>query len=465
MKKKELMEKLKSSFHYDEHKFKSIKDMLLGVPDGADLGNMPSADGLKPISRNPDNDLQSTEDADIKANEEALPCIEEAVEKWVRDNVPSALSASKEFFDYSKSKNVAMWVVIAFFAASAITAIVCTCLSFRNAWWKERLWITGAVIGMADMAFGVVSFIWERVSDLKAEKRAKKSNKIIIEDAVEGTVVVDDLILTLTNGKYWVRGYNGTESCVKIPAEYKGTKVVGIEERAFYQNKQIKSVEMPDGVTTIAAQAFSLSSLERIMLPKTLSAFSETAFDYCYELCEINMPKDGGTYYSVKNNCLIHRSTKTLVRGCNGSEIPSDGSVTAIGPKAFAHCRIASVTIPTAVKRIGGSAFYGCEDLSSVSLPDGLHAIEPRVFWQSGIRKITICEGVESIGEYAFFLCEKLVEVSLPASLQTIENNAFEKCVNLKRIVYAGTAEQWASVVKGATWDKEAGKYQVICTK
>ena len=59
----------------------------------------------------------------------------------------------------------------------------------------------------------------------------------------------DDDTLTIT-------AYNGSETSVDIPSEIKGSRVTAIGDNAFYSNKTIQQVNIPDTVLTIGEQVF-----------------------------------------------------------------------------------------------------------------------------------------------------------------------------------------------------------------
>ena len=75
--------------------------------------------------------------------------------------------------------------------------------------------------------------------------------------------------------------------------------------------------------------------------------------------------------------------------------------------------------------KIGRCAFFGCENLTSVHIP----------------------EGVTYIGACAFCECDNLTSVNIPDSVTEIENNTFEDSDNLKIICNKGSyAEKYAEI-------------------
>ena len=59
--------------------------------------------------------------------------------------------------------------------------------------------------------------------------------------------------------------------------------------------------------------------------------------------------------------------------------------------------------------------------------------------WQDSIRRVVCEEGVQNIGPYAFYFCERLTEVNLPESMDTICDFAFWGCRNLESVELGGT--------------------------
>ena len=120
--------------------------------------------------------------------------------------------------------------------------------------------------------------------------------------------------------------------------------------------------------------------------------------------------------------------------GLTSVDIP-DG-VTSIGESAFEGCSgLTSVDIPDGVTSIGNSAFKGCSGLTSVDIPDGVTSIWGGAFEGcSGLTSVDIPNSVTSIGTYAFNGCEALTSVDIPDGVTSIWGGAFEGCSGLTSV-------------------------------
>ncbi len=119
--------------------------------------------------------------------------------------------------------------------------------------------------------------------------------------------------------------------------------------------------------------------------------------------------------------------------------IPSeiDGhKVISIGSMAFFNCNnLTSITIPDGVISIGQSAFGRCFKLTSINIPDGVTSIEISTFAQCrSLTSIKIPDGVTSIGRSAFGNCSSLASVNIPDGVTSIEWETFCSCTNLTSI-------------------------------
>lgn len=112
-------------------------------------------------------------------------------------------------------------------------------------------------------------------------------------------------------------------------------------------------------------------------------------------------------------------------------------SVTQIGQSAFEGCvNLTSVTIPNNVKQISSYAFSGCSNISNVILPSGVAKISDGMFdGCKSLISVVLPEGVTQIGSKAFSECSRLASISIPESVTRIENEAFFGCSSLTNIL------------------------------
>ena len=99
------------------------------------------------------------------------------------------------------------------------------------------------------------------------------------------------------------------------------------------------------------------------------------------------------------------------------------------------HQNVKKVMIEGGVTSIGNYAFYFCENLTSLTLPDSVMSIGDSAFDTCrGLTNITIPEGVTNIGDCAFYDCSNLTSITIPDSVTSIGNGVLEACSSLKTI-------------------------------
>ena len=116
--------------------------------------------------------------------------------------------------------------------------------------------------------------------------------------------------------------------------------------------------------------------------------------------------------------------------------ITFDRNVTCLGDRAFFKCnKLTSVFIPNSVTSVGNQVFYYCTNLTGLSIPNSVTSIGDQVFvYCNSLTSITIPDGVTSIGSGVFYHCYYLSSISLPNSLTSIGIQAFSYCYNLTGI-------------------------------
>lgn len=117
--------------------------------------------------------------------------------------------------------------------------------------------------------------------------------------------------------------------------------------------------------------------------------------------------------------------------------------VIGIGREAFFACNsITSVTIPDGVTSIEGQAFACCNNLATVIIPDSVTSMGHSVFTLCiGLISVIIPDSVTRIGSYAFYRCIRLTRVIIPDSVKSMGYNAFYNCTNLNSVTFQGKVE------------------------
>ncbi len=123
--------------------------------------------------------------------------------------------------------------------------------------------------------------------------------------------------------------------------------------------------------------------------------------------------------------------------GCNNlTSVTLPHRVTSIGNSAFYNCSgLTSVTIGNSMTSIGDSAFNHCTSLTSVTIGNSVTSIGSYAFGScSGLTSVTIPDSVTSIGSTAFYNCSGLTSVTIGNSVTSIDSFAFEGCSSLTSV-------------------------------
>ena len=110
--------------------------------------------------------------------------------------------------------------------------------------------------------------------------------------------------------------------------------------------------------------------------------------------------------------------------------------VISIDDWAFYNCDgLTSVDVPDSVTSIGNSAFSDCSGLTEVIIPTSVTSIGDKAFFDcNGLTSVTMGDNVASIGNNAFAGCKSLTSIIIPSSVISIREGTFSDCKGLKSV-------------------------------
>ena len=240
--------------------------------------------------------------------------------------------------------------------------------------------------------------------------------------------------LTISEGVTSI-GDSAFSDCSSLTSVTIPKSVTSIGDSAFSDCSSLTSVTIPEGVTSVGDSAFHGSSLTRVTIPSSLTSFGR-AFYGCSKLTEIKVNANNPNYCDV-DGVVFDKDIKILIEfpyGREGDYVIPNG-VTSFGRAFYGCSNLTSVTIPEGVMSIGESAFQSCSSLTSVTIPGSVKSIGFRAFCGcSSLTSVTILEGVTSIGVFAFEGCSSLTSVTIPESVTSIGRWAFQECFKLDAV-------------------------------
>ena len=178
----------------------------------------------------------------------------------------------------------------------------------------------------------------------------------------------------------------------------------------FFDDQNIKSLVVSDGITSLGA----------------------FAFNYCNNLTSASLPK---TLTKIGRNAFVALATD--IYGLTKVSIPS--KVTEIGQYAFANTQIANLTVPRSVTAVGAYVCSECTNLATVRYEGAV------------------------IGSFMFAGCTALSSFTIAKSVKEIQPYAFYSCNKLKTLNYEGSLKDWTAVTKANHWDSSANLTKIQC--
>ncbi len=208
----------------------------------------------------------------------------------------------------------------------------------------------------------------------------------------------------IDGGTICITGYNGSSEIVKIPETIDGYTVTEIRSNAFQNCYGVTKIEIPESVTNIS-----------------YDVFNGTAF--------YNDEKnwDNGILYI--DNCLVATKPQ-LVSG----KITVKQGTRVIAAHAFYECEhMTGIKLPEGLLTVGYGAFFRCSSLEELIFPDSVTRIEHLDIVDtdslyrntSQLKRVVLGDGLTEITYNLFSGCENLTEVVIGENVTKIGREAF----------------------------------------
>lgn len=246
------------------------------------------------------------------------------------------------------------------------------------------------------------------------------------------------------NGMIW--GYSGADMDLIVPKTVLGIEVKGIESETFSEQAYIKSIAMPEGLTTIEEKAFyNCNSLTSLIAPG-VTDIGVSAFHGCSNLNEVFLPNlqtIGKGAFRVTGSIEgfpFENLKKVPTNAFWGSDVyrVNLDNATSIQGSAFAYCTsLTDVSIPKIDTEInmGSAVFRNCPMLEKVVFNENTVYIPEHTFNGCNFSLLDCFDTIETIADNAFSNNDALTDITMK-SVEYIGSSAFENCQNLATVVF-----------------------------
>ena len=267
-----------------------------------------------------------------------------------------------------------------------------------------------------------------------------------------------------------------------------------VETPIFRNTTALKSIALPDSITTIGARLFENSGIESIELPASLTAISEYAFAGCASLESLTVPS------AVKD---IH--SYAFLDCANLASIDIAFGVESFGTAIFMNCTsLESVTIPSTINNMVGNPFINCPALTTINfdsantdyvfegnmifdsdrftlvyfspviqgaapvLPSTVRAFATGAFYGASITEFAIPATLTEIPDILFMDCKNLASITIPNNITRIGDRAFMGCSSLLSVQIPQTVTEigeyafaGCTALKSVTFDERKTAYTI----
>ena len=236
--------------------------------------------------------------------------------------------------------------------------------------------------------------------------------------------------ISLTNGSEYRLGNTLAYKIIE-PAGNGSYSTVGFDAPF---NALLKHVRIGNNVNALGSYAFaSMSCLETITIPSTLSLWRSHAFYFCQKLKSVTLPPLLDVVSGNNTNYAFY-SCFSLEHMCFPYEIGSTWAVNQSSTTMFTNCiSLKDITLPHNLQYLWSSTFQYCQKLKSVVVPDSVLQFVGNYHFQYcySLESVVLPNALTALPYGAFTYCVNLSDINVPSSLTSVGAYSFDHCCNL----------------------------------
>lgn len=219
--------------------------------------------------------------------------------------------------------------------------------------------------------------------------------------------------------------------------------ITSIGDYAFANDYQITQIGLPDSLTAIGECALMTLSISSLDLPNTLTTIGPWAFSWInWYNCELGL-NDSTDYLT---SITIPRSLTTIGDGlCAYAEVETvhwnadSCGFQAFGEGVFSLWAPLTIDFGANCKHLPSYVFFG-NNCSSITMPDSLISIGGHSFFHSyRLKNVVLGNSVITIGDDAFDDCDSLETITIPEQVRDIGMASFAYCDALTTVYFNAT--------------------------
>lgn len=234
-------------------------------------------------------------------------------------------------------------------------------------------------------------------------------SNITLKEGLEALVIEGNLLYNKDKTKVILALSDAAEYTV-------ADTVKEIGSYAFANKQNLKSVALPQGLTSIGDYAFYNTGLESVAVPAGVKTIGEGAFNESYSLAGV----------TFADGILLETVGAGAFQGTAITSLALPSSVTEVGSYAFADTSLTSFNYQPAQNAVfGGYVFANCTDLTSVALADNIISLGDGTFYGCTSLTTVVLPSVEEMGSYTFFRCLNIESVTYGENAKVTGNNTF----------------------------------------